>query len=540
MTGLLQEWVTQQAELSWDRVALVMNQDSMTWGQLETCTNRLAGALKSAGCRRGDRVAILMPKSILAIASIVGALKADCIYVPLDPASPPPRLAKMLASCAPSCLLISGATAHLVSKLRSRGGLTGPIPVGWMDQAEVPPGGLQPAFTLRDFPAFPASQEVAHSYANTPDDPAYLLFTSGSTGTPKGVPITHSNVVHFVDWATRYFEVRPGDRLSGHPPLHFDLSVYDIFGSFQAGAELHLVPPELNLLANKLADFIRQSRITHWFSVPSVLTYMANFDVVGPGDFPGLRHLLWCGEVFTTPSLIYWMKRLPHVTFTNLYGPTEATIASSYFTLPTCPRDEMASTPIGRPCDGEELLVLDEKGQPVAPGVIGDLYIGGVGLSPGYWNDPDKTSQVFLPHPQDNRPGERIYRTGDLARIGEDGLVYFVGRADSQIKHRGYRIELGEIETAINALAPVKDCAVVAVSTDGFEGTEICCAYTSQGGATATENAFCAELRKVLPGYMLPSRWVRLEQLPRNPNGKVDRNALKERFQGHGIKTYGQ
>jgi amino acid adenylation domain-containing protein len=536
MTQLLQDWVTRQARVRRDRVALVMDQHCMTYGELDDVSNRLARALKLVGCRRGDRVAILMPKSVLAITSIVGVLKADCIYVPLDPASPPPRLARMLASCAPSCMLISGATANQANVLLSGEGLSGPVPVGWMDEA-APPCALQPAFALRDLYAQGECPDAARQYENTRNDPAYLLFTSGSTGMPKGVPITHSNVIHFVEWATRYFGVMPGDRLSGHPPLHFDLSVYDIFGSFNAGAELHLVPPTLNLLPNKLAEFMRQSRITHWFSVPSVLTYMANFDVVASGDFPDLKHLLWCGEVFPTPALIYWMKRLPHVAFTNLYGPTEATIASSYFTLPACPQDERAAIPIGLPCDGEELLVLDEAGREVPPGVIGDLYIGGVGLSPGYWNDPVKTGEVFISHPQDPGPGRRIYKTGDLARIDEDGLVYFVGRADSQIKHRGYRIELGEVESAIIALPSVKDCAVVAVATDGFEGTEICCAYTSREGADAAEKTFSPELRKVLPGYMLPTRWARWEQLPRNANGKVDRNALKEWFQTNGIET---
>ena len=361
-------------------------------------------------------------------------------------------------------------------------------------------------------------------------DPAHILFTSGSTGTPKGVVIPHRNVIHFVEWATRYFGTAPTDRISGHPPLHFDLSTFDVFGAFAAGAELHLVPPEINLLPNALAEFIRTSELTQWFSVPSLLSYLAKFDVVQFNDFPTLRRLLWCGEVIPTPALRYWMARLPHVTFTNLYGPTETTIASSYYRVPRCPEDDRASIPIGTPCDGEELLVLSETLQPVPPGEVGELYIRGVGLSPGYWRDPERTRAAFLPNPFASDPADRIYRTGDLAKIEDDGLVYFLGRADSQIKSRGYRIELGEIETALNALRYLRECAVVAIPTEGFEGTAICCAYVPHPGVPITPAALRSELSKVLPGPMLPSRWMAFEWLPRNANGKYDRRQLQEAF----------
>jgi acyl-coenzyme A synthetase/AMP-(fatty) acid ligase len=313
--------------------------------------------------------------------------------------------------------------------------------------------------------------------------------------------------------------------------LHFDLSTFDIFGSLAAGAQLHLVPPELNILPNKLAEFIRAAELTQWFSVPSILNYMAKLDVVKPNDFPALRRLLWCGEVFPTPALVYWMKRLPKVTFTNLYGPTEATIASSYYSVPKCPENDKAAIPIGQGCDGEELLVLDEKLRPVARGDIGHLYIRGVGLSPGYWRDPEKTRSAFLPNPQSAGSADRIYKTGDLARFGEDGLVYYVGRADSQIKSRGYRIELGEIETALSAFETLREVAVVAIPTEGFEGNVICCAYVPASGAQVTMGDLRKQLSKVVPAYMLPSRWEPFDKLPQNANGKIDRRKLREEFQ---------
>jgi acyl-coenzyme A synthetase/AMP-(fatty) acid ligase len=233
------------------------------------------------------------------------------------------------------------------------------------------------------------------------------------------------------------------------------------------------------------------------------------------------------------------MKRLPHVTFTNLYGPTETTIASSYYTVQACPTDEKASIPIGRACEGEELLVLDEQKRTVPTGTVGDLYISGVGVGLGYWKDSEKTAAAFHRHPFREDNSERIYRTGDLAKIGEDGLVYFVGRADTQIKSRGYRIELGEIEAALSTLAWLRETAVVGVPTGGFEGTVIACAYVPHKGISITPSEIRAELKKALPSYMLPSLWKCFQKLPQNANGKVDRKALREVFGGEVVDHSG-
>jgi acyl-coenzyme A synthetase/AMP-(fatty) acid ligase len=265
--------------------------------------------------------------------------------------------------------------------------------------------------------------------------------------------------------------------------------------------------------------------------VPSTFTFMAKFGVVQPGAFPSLERVLWCGEVLPTPILMEWMRAVPQATFTNLYGPTEATIASSYYTMPTIPASETEPVPIGVPCAGEELLVLDERLQPVPEGEIGDLFIAGVGLSPGYWRDEEKTAAAFLPDPRAPGSDERIYRTGDLAKMQDDGLVYFLGRADSQIKHRGYRIELGEIETALGALDELAEVAVVGVDTGGFEGTAICCAYAPAEGQDVEPVRLGEQLRKVLPPYMVPGRWLALEVLPKNVNGKIDRRGLRELFE---------
>jgi amino acid adenylation domain-containing protein len=525
MTTLLQQGVTAQAAARPEAVALVLKNARLSYGALEEASNRLAHALAEAGCRRGDRVGLLMPKSPEAIVAMLGVLKADSIYVPMDPASPPARQARLLEVSDCRCILAVGPVGENLRSALAAATLAQRPVIGWLD--EDPPADIEAAFTLRDLASLPATPRV---YANTEADVAHILFTSGSTGLPKGVMITHASVAHFIRWARAYFGTAPTDRVSQHPPLHFDLSTFDVFGTLSAGAELHLVPPELNLLPPKLAGFIREADLTQWFSVPSVLNLMAKFDVVRQGDFPSLRRVLWCGEAMPTPTLIYWMRRLPHVRFTNLYGPTEATIASSCYTVVRCPTDEREPIPIGSACGGEELLVLDGQLRPVATGEIGDLYIRGVGLSPGYWRDPDKTRGAFLPYPGGTGPRDRIYKTGDLARRGDDGLHYFLGRADTQIKSRGYRIELGEIEAALHSLPGLQEGAVVAIQSEGFEGWLICCAYVPAGGGEVSENSLRKGLSGLVPGYMLPARWMRCDALPKNHNGKIDRPGLKNAF----------
>jgi amino acid adenylation domain-containing protein len=535
----LQDWLTMQAERRPGEVAAVYRNQAVTYQTVEQASNRLARALKAAGCERGDRVALLLRKSERALIAMFGALKADCIYVPIDTNSPAARIERILNVCECHAVLAETSTVPLIRDLIRRGNLETPIRAGWMDAgAGSGPGGEIPAvFHWEDVQQFPAGPVESK---NTDQDPAHILFTSGSTGMPKGVVITHANVIRFVEWAVPYFGMGPSDRVSGHPPLHFDLSTFDIYGAVAAGAQIHLVPPEVSLLPHRIAEFIRAAELTQWFSAPSALLPLAKFDAVRENDFPSLRRLLWCGEKFPAPALIYWMRRLPHVTFVNLYGPTEATIASSYYRVPGPPQDETADIPIGRPCGGETLMVLDEQLRPVPPGAVGDLYIGGAGLSPGYWRDPEKTRQVFLPNPfssgdvdRSSGGSDRIYKTGDLARIGEDGNIYLVGRADSQIKLRGYRIELGEIESAVHAVPGIQDAAVVAVDSSDVEGKAICCAYVGLPGSGLTAMALKRHLSEALPGYMMPTRWLALDQMPHNANGKTDRVLLKQYFAEH-------
>ncbi len=527
MTRLLQDVVTERAFLRPDAMAVVSDSERLSYAALEESSNRLANLLVDMGYGRGDRIGLCMPKVPAAIVGLLGVLKAGAAYVPLDPAEPAARLARTLESADCRCILACGDGAVLQDAIRAAR-LRAPPVIGWLD-TDVAHSGSE-VFTITELAAF---APTAPATAATDGDLAQILYTSGSTGTPKGVMITHATILSFIDWAVGYFGVGESDRVSQHAPLRFDLSTFDIFGALSAGAELHLVPPELNVLPHRLAQFIRDRQLTQWLSVPAVLNMMARFDVVEADDFPHLRRVLFLGEVLPTPVLIHWMRRLPHVSFSNLYGPTEATIASTCYTVPEVPRDPRAPIPIGRPCAGEDVLVLDEQLQRVARGEVGDLYIRGSGLSAGYWRDAEKTAAAFIADPEDDAAGARLYRTGDRGCVGTDGLLYFSGRRDMQIKCRGYRIELGEIEAALHTVAQLRESVVVAIASEGFEGTLICCAYAPNDIDGFSPRQLRAELAGLLPGHMLPMRWLSCERLPKNATGKIDRAGLADTFRAN-------
>jgi amino acid adenylation domain-containing protein len=523
VSSLLHEYAASSAARSPAATAVVLGDERLSYGRLVSESRRLARVLRAAGVEPGDRVALMVPKSPPAIVGMHAVLEAAAAYVPVDLASPPPRAELVIGSAEPRAVLAAGPAAGLLNALADEGALDGVAVVSvdpeWSGGERLAADFGPPDWTgLADDPL---------GGDGSPEQLGHILFTSGSTGVPKGVQITHAMASAFVDWAVEHFGTAPGERISGHPPLHFDLSTFDIYATLKAGAELYLVPAEANMLPGALADFIRDGALHQWFSVPSTLAFMVRSGAIEQDDFPTLRRVLFCGEAMPTPVLAEWMRRVPHARYTNLYGPTETTIASSYYDVPAVPEDEAQPVPIGVPCPDEELLVLDEELQPQPSGEVGQIFIAGVGLSPGYWRDDERTEAAFVTDP---RGSGRIYRTGDLGSVGEDGLFMYAGRTDSQIKHRGYRIELGEVEAALNALAELRECAVVAVETEGFEATTICCAYVP-GESEVSPPRLRAALTRMLPAYMLPTRWLAFEALPKNVNGKIDRRALRGAFE---------
>lgn len=527
MIRLLHEFVTRTAGARPDSLAMIGSDRTVTYRELDEYSNRLAATLRAHGCERGGRVAVLMPHTTTTVASLVGILKAGCAYVPLDPSTAIERAVEMVRQCEPTALLVGGGAMEGLDTLRSSGVLTGTA-VGWLAEGSAPSSDVD--FTLDDVER--ASVESVET-AVDPDDLAYILFTSGTTGSPKGVPITHRSASVFIEWVVDYFELGPDDRMTGHTALTFDLSTFDIYAPFAAGAQLHLVPKQVRMLPHKVAPFIRERELTMWFSVPSQLAYVSQFDALEGENLPSLRHVVWCGDVLPTASLLYWKRRLPGVAFTNLYGPTETTVASSYYRIPDEFDDPLADIPIGTGCAGEELLVLDDQLQAVREGEVGDIYIRGVGLSPGYWGDPERTRLAFIPDPEGTRGpsaerGGRLYRTGDRGRVGQNGAVHFVGRADFQIKTAGYRVEPAEVENAILRLEQVSACTVVPITVDAFAGNAVGCVYVPSNGTPLRTGEAKKRLAQSLPGYMMPAKWLALDELPVDGRGKIDRARARE------------
>jgi amino acid adenylation domain-containing protein len=521
MSKTLHSWISEAADRAPTNEAVVGEDVTMTYGDIEEYSSRLAATLRAHGCRKGDRVAIAMPTSARAVASLIGVLKAGCAYVPLDLTGALSRVAQMIDQCEPKAVLFAGCGPQVVDNLEVRGALRGSA-LGWLDGSAEPP----PAMTFASNDVWGASPDGALARV-TEHDLAYILFTSGTTGSPKGVPITHGNVRAFIGWAIDYFGLGPRDRLSGHTALTFDLSTFDVYATFAAGASLHHVPSRVRMMPHQVADFIEERELTLWFSVPSQLAYVARFHGLEARHPSSLRHVAWCGDVLHTPSLCYWKRHLPGVAFTNLYGPTETTVASSYHRVPDDFDDPNADVPIGIPLPGEELLVLDDELRRVPPGEVGDIYIKGVGLSVGYWRDPERTAAAFLPAPGANGDGARMYRTGDRGRLQPDGTVAFLGRSDFQIKTNGYRVEPAEVENAILQLDEVAACAVVPLAAADFSGTVIGCAYVSSNGHPLRAAEVKKRLGDRLPSYMIPSRWLVLEDLPVDTRGKVDRGRAR-------------
>lgn len=488
---------------------------SITYRELDALSDRLRDDLIATGVSRGDRVAIHMRKSIDAVASICGVLKAGATYVPVDPGAPPARAAYVMSDCAVRVALVEASLRdRLVSELSQFGANPAILSLTTTGGG----AGLAAALDERR-----PSVKTAPTVMPAADDLAYILYTSGSTGKPKGVMLSHENAVSFVDWCSEVFQPTADDRFSAHAPFHFDLSILDIHVSLKHGSAMVLVPEDTGKDPARLAQLIAAERISIWYSAPSILSLLAQFGGLERHDYRSLRLVLFAGEVFAVKHIRALCEAWRGPRYFNLYGPTETNVCTYHEVVPPIPADRVAPYPIGRVCSHFVGRVADEAGNSLQPGSEGELWISGRGVMQGYWSLPEQTSNGFFVEPD----GMRWYRTGDIVVEHLDGSYTYRGRRDRMVKRRGYRVELGEIEVALYQHPNVKEAAVIARS-DAESNVEIVAFLSAHrdGRMSLIEmKRFCSER---LPLYMIPDRFSWHEVLPKTSTDKIDYQQLKE------------
>ncbi|MFG3207649.1 amino acid adenylation domain-containing protein [Streptomyces sp. NPDC048192] len=462
-----------------DRVALIAEQERLSYGEFNRRANRLAHWLIEQGAGPERLVAVKIPRSVDLMVAIYAVVKAGAAYVPIDPELPEDRVRHVLDSARPLLVL---------------------------DE------------TLPDVSAYP---ETNPQRSLTPDNVAYVIYTSGSTGGPKGVPVAHRSIMNRLRWGLAHFDVGVEDRVLLSTTASFDVSVPELFAPLQVGAAVVIARPDGRRDPAYLAELMRRERVTGADFVPSLLEAF-----VAEPSAKECTHLRWievAGEAFPAALANRFVELLPGCTANNLYGPTEASVE-----VTACRYEPGADRlPIGTPVWNTQVYVLDAALRPVAPGVAGELYLAGVQLARGYLGQTGLTASRFVACPF-GAPGSRMYRTGDLVRWTEDGQVEYIGRTDFQVKVRGFRIELGEIEQAL-AAHPDVDGAVAVVREDRADDQRLVAYVVPRAGTepAGLDPAALTELaREHLPEYMVPSAIVPLAAFPQTPSGKLDRKAL--------------
>ncbi|MGY2192347.1 amino acid adenylation domain-containing protein [Pseudomonas pergaminensis] len=488
------QWVHQlfeaQALVQPDAPALRFNEATLSYAELNSRANRLAHRLIEAGVGPDVLVGLAVERSVEMVVGLLAVLKAGGAYVPLDPEYPRERLAYMLDDSGVKLLLTQ---AHLLDQL--------PIP----DSLE--------SLVLGDL-AFEAYSDANPGVALDGENLAYVIYTSGSTGQPKGAGNRHSALLNRLQWMQEAYGLDASDTVLQKTPFSFDVSVWEFFWPLMTGSRLVVAAPGDHRDPATLINLINQQQVTTLHFVPSML--QAFLQDPAASSCQSLQRIVCSGEALPVDAQQQVFAKLPQAGLYNLYGPTEAAIDVTHW---TCIDEGRDAVPIGRPIANLGCYILDSNFEPVPVGVLGELYLGGVGLARGYHRRPSLTAERFIAHPFVK--GERLYRTGDLARYRENGVIEYAGRIDHQVKLRGLRIELGEIEARLLEHDWVREAAVLAV-----DGKYLVGYLVLHNAGDDWRDVLSAHLGQHLPDYMVPAQWMLLDQMPLSPNGKLDRKAL--------------
>ena len=502
MANLVTEYLEETVEKYPDKEAFIDVEHEMTFKELRD------GAFKIASCliRYGHfkkPILIFLEKNIYCIMSFVGVAYSGNFYSPIDIKMPIARIEKVIDTLNPVVIITDKkhkADAQMFSQ-----------------EARIVC--IEDILDLEDIDKL-SVLECTKKIIDT--DILYVLFTSGSTGMPKGVIINHKSVVDFIDWISEKYSFNEKTVLGNQAQLYFDLSIQDVYVPLKTGATTVLIPNRMFVQPVRVWNMILKYKVDTIVWIPSMLSMFANLDILANVEVALLKTVMFCGEVMPVKQLNYWIKNYPHTVFVNLYGPTECTEACTYYTIDRKFSDDDV-LPIGKACENSEAFVIDEDGSLVTESdKIGELYIRGTALSMGYYNNPEKTDEVFVQNPLNDNYSEMVYKTGDLVRYNGLFELIYVSRKDFQIKHRGFRIELGEIDAAAMSIPEIEyGCCVFDRNLD-----KLILIYKGNIEPGDVKNQLTAKLQE----YMIPVEYYKRDSMVFNINGKVDRKALEQLY----------
>ncbi len=495
----LLEYLEQTAARFPNKTAFEDVNGSVTWFELEQRA-RAAGTAIAKRSAAGRAVAVCMEKGVDAVVAFMAAMYAGCFYCFVDPKQPAARNIDMLRPVEPELVVFNAGSQKAAAALEVSG-----MDIGQMVET-------------------PVDRELLDNIrSNHIDlDPAYCSFTSGSTGTPKGVLVSHRSVIDFIDVFTPLFGITDADMLACQSPFDFDVSVKDIYSCLKTGASCFLIPKYYFVFLPNLLEMLAEKKVTTLIWAVSALCLLSQRDALGFQTPEHLDKILFSGEVMPPNHLLYWKDHYPRARFVNLYGPTEITCNCTYHILP----DDYSGgeIPMGRPFPNERVFLLGEDGTRITePDRVGEVCVGGTAVALGYCGLPERTAEAFTSDPLTDLWTGRIYRTGDMARYGADGLLYYSGRRDHQIKRHGRRVELAEIDRALHSVEGVERACTVYI-----KDSQTLVAFLS--GQEPEKKVFAKALARLLPDYMIPDRLVWREELPLNAHGKLDRAALTRAY----------